>query len=311
MMKFLENTAFVKWLKTTDVPGFAGVPLFFVVSEFIKNLMNPIFSLRAKAMSYNFFFSMFPAFLCFFSFLPYVPWADFKITMIYLLESFLPKQGIELVEAIISNQFERSGFGILSISLILTFFSATNGIMTLLDAFRRYDIQTKKKYNIVTKRLKALVIFLMIFIILCVYVMIRAWGDEILNGWLASGLFNSENIKPLQNVFHFLLNFFFLIGTIAMIFYVAPLEHKFQFFSPGSIVTAFLMTIANVFLRLFFISFNDLGMIYGSAAAVIVLMWWFYWISIILLIGYEINNSIEMTMKKLEYEKEKNLQNAK
>lgn len=298
MLKFIENTRLGRWLKETDVPGFEGVPLYFVVNEFIKNLMNPIFSLRAKAMAYNFFFSLFPAFLCFFSLLPYVPWADFKLTMIFLLESFLPKQGMELVEAIISNQLERSGWGILSISLILTLFSATNGIITILDSFRRYDVQTKKKYNIITKRLKAIAIYFMFFVILCFYVIIRAYGDEVLNSWLISGLFNTENIQPLQNVFHFFLNFIFLIGTIALIFYVAPLEHKFQFFSPGSIVTAVLMSIANIVLKIFFVSFNDLGMVYGSAAAAIVLMWWFYWISIILLLGYELNNSIEEAMKK-------------
>jgi membrane protein len=298
MLKYIENTAFVKWLKNTYVPGFKGVPLYFVISEFIKNLMNPIFVLRAKAMAYNFFFSLFPAFLCFFSLLPYIPWPDFKLTMIFLLESFLPKQGLELVEAIISNQLEKSGWGILSLSLVLTLFSATNGIITILDSFRRYDIQTKKKYNIVTKRLKAMAIFFMFFVILCFYVAIRAFGDDVLNSWLVSGLFNNENIQPLQNVFHFLLNFLFLIGTVALIFFVAPLEHKFKFLSPGSIVTAVLMSIANVILRIFFQSFNELGMVYGSAAAVIVLMWWFYWISIILLLGYEINNSIEIAMKK-------------
>lgn len=297
MLSIIENTRFGKWLKETDVPGFKGVPLFLVVNGFLKNLMNPIFSLRAKAMAYNFFFSLFPAFLCFFSLLPYIPWADFKLTMIFLLESFLPKQGLELVEAIISNQLEKSGWGILSISLILTLFSATNGIITILDSFRRYDIQSEKKYNIVTKRLKAIGMFLMLFVILCFYVILRAFGDEVLNSWLVSGLFNSENIQPLQNVFHFLLNFAFLIGTIALIFFVAPLEHKFKFFSPGSIVTAVLMSIANVVLRIFFRSFNDLGMVYGSAAAAIVLMWWFYWISIILLLGYELNNSIEEILK--------------
>lgn len=298
MLSFIENTRFGRWLKETDVPGFKGVPLYFVVGEFIRNLMNPIFSLRAKAMAYNFFFSLFPAFLCFFSLLPYIPWADFKLTMIFLLESFLPKQGLELVEAIISNQLEKSGWGILSLSLVLTLFSATNGIITILDSFRRYDVQTEKKYNIVTKRLKAMGMFLMLFGVLCFYVVIRAFGDEVLNSWLISGIFNTENIQPLQNVFHFLLNFIFLVGTIALIFYVAPLEHKFQFFSPGSIVTAVLMSIANIILRIFFRSFNDLGMVYGSAAAAIVLMWWFYWISIILLLGYELNNSIEEAMKK-------------
>jgi len=298
MLKFIEKTSFGQWLKKTDVPGFPGVPCFFVISEFIKNLMNPIFSLRAKAMAYNFFFSLFPAFLCFFSLLPFVPWADFKLTMIFLLESFLPKQGLELVEAIISNQLEESGWGILSLSLVLTVFSATNGIITILDSFRRYDIQTNKKYNIITKRLKAIAMFFMIFVILCIYVIIRSLGDEILNSWLVSGLFNTENIQPIQNVFHFFLNFFFIVGTIAMIFYVAPLEHKFQFLSPGSLVTAVLMSIANVILRFFFQSFNNLGMVYGSAAAAIVLMWWFYWISIILLLGYELNNSIEEAIKK-------------
>ncbi len=298
MLKLIENTRFGIWLKETDCPGYKGVPLYFVVSEFIKNLMNPIFSLRAKAMAYNFFFSLFPAFVCFFSILPYVPWADFKLTMIFLLESFLPKQGLELVEAIISNQLEQSGWGILSLSLLLTLFSATNGFITILDSFRRYDIQTKKKYNIVTKRIKALGMFFMLFIILCFYVVIRAFGDEVLNSWLVSGVFNTENIQPLENVFHFFLNFFFLVGSISLIFYVAPLEHKFQFFSLGSIITAILMSIANIVLRFFFKSFNNLGMVYGSAAAAIVLMWWFYWISIILLLGYEVNNSIEEVMKK-------------
>ena len=57
----------VAWLRKLVLPFFDGVPLFDVLVYFIKGLVKGELSIRAAALSYNFFMALFPLILFFFT----------------------------------------------------------------------------------------------------------------------------------------------------------------------------------------------------------------------------------------------------
>jgi membrane protein len=94
--------------------------------------------------------------------------------------------------------------------------------------------------------------------------------------------------------------FFF---TISIIYYYAPAIHKrWKFFNAGSI-TASIMTIlvTNLF-SYYLVNFASYHKVYGSIGSLIALMVWLYFVSLILIVGFEINASIDQVKEEVEEE---------
>ena len=97
-------------------------------------------------------------------------------------------------------------------------------------------------------------------------------------------------ILTLRYVVIFLL---FLI-ILSLIYYFAPTVHsKFSFFSAGSFFsTIFILLVAKLF-AFYVDNFGNYNKLYGSIGAMLGLMFFFYAVSLILLIGFQVNASIE------------------
>ena len=85
--------------------------------------------------------------------------------------------------------------------------------------------------------------------------------------------------------------FFF---TISIIYYYAPAIHKrWKFFNAGSITASILtISVTNIF-SYYLVNFASYHKIYGSIGSLIALMVWLYFIALILIVGFEINASID------------------
>jgi membrane protein len=96
--------------------------------------------------------------------------------------------------------------------------------------------------------------------------------------------------------------FFF---TISLIYFYAPAIHKrWKFFNAGCITASILMiAISNIF-SFYLVNFASYHKIYGSIGSLIALMVWLYFVGLILIVGFEINASIDQ-VKIEEKEEEK------
>ena len=89
----------------------------------------------------------------------------------------------------------------------------------------------------------------------------------------------------------------FYVG-ISMIYYIAPAVHKrWSFFSHGSFIATVMILAFTMVFTYYVDHFNSYNKVYGSIGALIGLMLWFNMISLMLLIGYEINACIEVAEK--------------
>ena len=81
---------------------------------------------------------------------------------------------------------------------------------------------------------------------------------------------------------------------ISVIYYYGPATHKrWRFFSAGSTLSAFLCLVISLLLSWFINHFGNYNKIYGSIGTLIVLMIWIFYNSLILLVGFELNASID------------------
>ncbi|WP_439475847.1 YihY/virulence factor BrkB family protein, partial [Algoriphagus formosus] len=85
----------------------------------------------------------------------------------------------------------------------------------------------------------------------------------------------------------------FIIAT-AYIFRFAPAVHdKWKFFSTGSVVAGALITLGFFLFTFYLNNFSTYNKLYGSIGTMIAVMLWLWITSILVLVGFEINVSLD------------------
>ena len=87
----------------------------------------------------------------------------------------------------------------------------------------------------------------------------------------------------------------FVVFAFAMAYYFAPdvEEQHWYWITPGSIIGVAIWAMASAALRAYLHFFNTYSRTYGSLGAVIILMLWFYVTGLAILLGGQINATIE------------------
>lgn len=86
-----------------------------------------------------------------------------------------------------------------------------------------------------------------------------------------------------------------LIVTLLGLYRFAPniQEQKWKWLLPGSIGAAVIWVSVSFLFKLYVLHFSDFGLLYGSLGTLIILMFWFYLSGVAILIGGEINATLE------------------
>jgi len=103
-------------------------------------------------------------------------------------------------------------------------------------------------------------------------------------------------------VYGVIIHLFFDLATLALlallfavIYYFAPdIKNKlWRWLTPGAAIGIGCWFVASIGLRVYLYYFNSYALTYGSLGAVIILLTWFYLTGLMLLLGAEINSTIE------------------
>lgn len=286
---------FITLRNKVRLPGFQGMGLYDVFRFMLHGLTDSKFTLLAAAMSYNFFFSLFPLLFLVFTVLPSLVGADTEAQLMAYVDQFVPGEGLHIVKEIIDDFFEKQGVGLISLNIFLVIWGATRGVIAMMKAFTKNSETEEifKRRNILQLYGTAALILIVLVSLFLISVGALAAGRYAINLWVPSGTMAGYALQAL-NVFISLLLLFFSISTI---YYLAPATHqRWKFITPGSVVSGVLILLTLIGFGYFFSGFGSqaFNKIYGSLGAIILLMIWFYYISLILLIGFELNAAIDL-----------------
>jgi len=92
--------------------------------------------------------------------------------------------------------------------------------------------------------------------------------------------------------------FFF---AISFLYYYAPsVKKRWRFISAGSTFATIMVILASVCFAYFVNNFGQYNKLYGSIGTLIVVMLWIYFNSFILILGFELNASIDNAKKQVK-----------
>lgn len=277
------------------------VSIYQILKNLVININNDDILHKASSVAFSFTLAVFPAIIFLFSLIPYIPIPDIRANIIELVDEMAM---LEQVSQTIHDVISKPRGDLLSFSVFLSLFLSTNGMMELAQTFNKiYKTIDNRSYwqtRVIATFLTIILSFVMFISILVLTVGSFALNYMVDNGFLAQN-FLFYSILVLKYSVLFILFLF----TISIVYYFAPaLHNRWRFISIGSVLATILSILVSYLFSFYISNFGTYNKLYGSIGAMIAMMVWIYLISIILLIGFEVNASIDQAAQQREDNKE-------
>ncbi len=287
----------VKLFKQIKLPGFEGLSIYDLLELYVIGIARGTLATRASAIAFSFFMAIFPFLLFVLIVIPHIPIDDFRIEFLSFLNSFLPPNTSEFFDENIYGNINTGRGGLLSSVFLLSIFLMANGVNALFSGFENsYHVQLTR--NVVKQYLYALGVALILAIMVILTVVIFGYVEI----YLLQPFFDKLNEQGLtkadSNVFWIVAAkyLFFLIMTYlatATLYYFGTREGKdSKFFSVGALLTTLLFVLTSYLFGVYINNFAQYNELYGSIGAILILMFYLWLNANILLLGYELNASL-------------------
>ena len=244
---------------------------------------------RAAELAFYLTLAFFPLLMCIIVALSFVPGAE-QILFGYL-DTLLPKEVDAIVHNWLQEVLQRGGGSLLSVSLIFTLWSASNGVSALIEVFNTaYEVEEGRSFWKI--RLVALALTLGLAMLVVGGALVFVFGSFVTD-FFAKRSQLGPWMHFLVRAGNHLLGLGMLFCGISALHYFGPnVKQSWRFFSPGSVFSVVGILIVSYLISFYIHFIPALSAIYGSLGAIVVFMLWIYLVSIMLLVGAEVDDEI-------------------
>lgn len=275
--------------------------LYDVGKIFLEQIRKDEISERAGAMAFSFTVAMFPLLLFLLNMIPYVGLFFPNVTtqnILLFIGEIIPSSIYQEAEATIMDIVSKPRQSLLSLGFFLALFLSTNGVVSMMNAFNAV-YRTKENRSFWTTRLIAVSIVVILVLAICGAVVIMITGSSILYAISEWEIVSSSLYYYMLTIFRFIVLLTVFTIATAYIFRFAPAVHdKWHFFSSGSLTAGVLITISFYLFSFYLNNFATYNKLYGSIGAMIAVMLWLFITSLIILICFEINVSLDKAAER-------------
>ena len=177
--------------------------------------------------------------------------------------------------------------GVLSIGILLSLWSASSAVGTLIKAFNRaYDVEETR--NFIWRRVMALGLTLGLSLLMLASFLLVLVGQRI-GEKLATEIGLGNQFTQAWNIGRWPVIFILFMIALAILYWAGPSRDlPLRWLSPGAVIATILWLAASWGFSLY-LQLVDVGNAYGVLGAVVVLLFFLWVSSIVLIIGAETN----------------------
>lgn len=293
--------------KKLILPGFEGIPLYDVAKFFLQQTQQIGLNDRAASISFNFLLAVPPLCIFIFTLLANLPWSQKLYTeAISLIKQISPDEGTFTILKSIMDDFFKPGSGLISFGLILAIYFSSNAMINIMHTFNKsmLHIETESR-NFFEKRWEAIKLtVLLVFLIIGTLLVLLTQGAlmGVIRKWLD---LRDSSITWLVQLIRFSITFLLVFFAVALIYRFAPaVQKKWKMKSPGAILATTIILIFTYLFSYWVNNFASYNKVYGSIGSILILMLLVFVNSMVLLIGFELNVSIN-SLKSLSQKRQK------
>ncbi|WP_121665462.1 YihY/virulence factor BrkB family protein [Mesonia aquimarina] len=298
--KELRKIPIISWLvrkcKKIILPGLEGLSLYDLWEIYSVGIIKGTFTTRAGSIAFSFFMALFPFLLFILNLIPFVWFIDdFQLKLLTFIDTLLPPQTITFFSEVFLDIAQTPRGGLLSFAFILSVFLSANGINSIFTGFE-YSYHTTINRTILRQYMVAVIVATIIAFLLLVTVIVLVYLTYIIEDLEALGVF-SDSIIWAQ-IGRFVVFILMIYNAIAILYYFGTKEGKHsRYFSVGALFTTLLIFLTSFLFSIYIENFSSYNELYGSIGALLILMLYIWLNSNILLLGFELNASINRLKK--------------
>ena len=285
----------IDWSKKIVLPGFEGIPLYDVIVFFLKQTRQIGLNERAASVAFNFLMAIPPLFIFLFTTLSSFPGSRklYKEILI-LLKTVIPDTRTYAMIKNVTDDFFSAGTGTLSFGLLLALYFASNATITLMRTFRKSMLHIElENRNFIQIRLAAIQLTFVIVLLILATIVIM-FTQNLLIAYISKSLhIKNHSLDWLIASTQILLTFLLIFFAIGLIYRYAPhVQKKWKIRTPGSILATVLIIAFSYLFSYWVNNIASYNKVYGSLGSILILMFLVFMNSLVLLIGFELNVSI-------------------
>ncbi len=320
----IEKIPLVKWvarlLKKVRLKAFEGLSLYDLIEMYFLGIVRGALSTRASAISFSLFLALFPLLIFLLTLVPFViPYvkvgnADFDAQFFAFLESFLPTATSDYFGEIyqqIQGQ-ERADLWSSILAFFTSIFLMTNGVNAIFGGFETsYHVNLTR--NFFKQYAYALGVGLILSILLIVgavvFVYLEFYTQKYYSDFFLQAygvVLEKDDIYLLKIVKVFFFVFLSYLTTSILYYFGTKEGKQAKFFSIGALMTTILFSVTSYLFGVYVEKFASYNELYGALGGLLILMVFIWLNSNILLLGFELNatlNSLRKTYRKDEENK--------
>lgn len=245
-------------------------------------------------LSYFLILSFFPFIIVFLNALSYTSLVREDILNGMIL--YLPLETQKLIQSFATEIALSSSQGLLSLAAILGLWTASSGLKAVIKAINRaYDYKENRSFI----KLKIIsVLFTIALLILLTLVFMTLVFGEILGNKLFSLFGRADLFIHFWSYLRIIIPLVYMVLIFALLYKFSPCtakrkEIKLSSTLPGAIFSSLGWMLISISFSYYVNNFGRYAITYGSLVGIILLLIWLYISSIIIIIGGEINATIE------------------
>lgn len=312
----LEKIPLVNWLvrllKKVKLKAFEGLSLYDLIEMYLVGIVKGTLSARASSIAFSLFMALFPLLIFMVTLIPFIiPYVsvgneNFDAQFLNFLESFLPSATSDYFGDIYQQIKDQKQGGLLSSAFIVSIFLVANGVNAIFGGFENsYHVELTR--NFFRQYAYALVVGLILSILLIlgavVFVYfefyILEYTNEYFGRTLGYDVEQGDNIGIQMAKILFFLSLTYL--TTAILYYFGTAEGRnARFFSAGALMTTLLFLLTSYLFGIYVEKFARYNELYGALGGLLILMVFIWLNSNILLLGFELNATLNSLKKRHE-----------
>lgn len=312
----LDKIPIINWLvrllKNIRLPGFEGLSVYDLIEMYIVGIVEGALSTRASSIAFSLFLALFPLLIFMVTLVPWIidlfslESTNFNDEFPLFLESFLPTAtGDYFGEIFLQIKNQKPQGGLLSTTFLLSIFLMANGVNSIFSGFETsYHVNLTrnffKQYGYAL--MVGLVLSILIIVGFVAFIYFQVYVLAYLSQFAADtgGYVLEEGeiigIQIGKVLFFMILSYF----TTAILYYFGTREGKqARFFSSGALMTALLFLLTSYLFGVYVEKFARYNELYGALGGLLILMVYIWLNSNILLLGFELNATLNRLRKNI------------
>jgi len=293
LMKSKPFCWLIRVLEGVIIPGFGGMTLLYLLRAYFKGVVKGALGSRASSIAYSFFMAIFPALLFLLNLVPYIPIENFDIKFMLFIYDLIPTQSLDFFKPIIIDISQNERAGLASFAGLLALFLTANGVNAIFSGFEgsHYNEISRsffRQYAVAVGTSIILALLLVTTISVVIYF-------ELLLSSLRERDFMSNDMDiALLSIGKNLFLIIMIYAVVATLYYFGTKEgRKSRFFSPGALMTTILFMITTYLFGIYIDNFGTYNELYGSIGALLIMMLYIWLNSNLILLGYELNATLQ------------------